>query len=60
MLEMLIYIDNVCFLLCIPYILDGGTVLGAVRHGKEHIVLGRTDGISSSELKAKIMAKTAK
>lgn len=29
-------------------------------HGKEHIVLGRTDGVSSSELKAKIMAKTAK
>ena len=27
-------------------------------HGKEHIVLGRTDGISSSELKAKIAAKT--
>ena len=26
-------------------------------HGKEHIVLGRTDGISSSELKAKIAAK---
>lgn len=33
MLEMLIYIDNVCNLLGIPYILDGGTVLGAVRHG---------------------------
>lgn len=29
-------------------------------HGKEHIVLGRTDGVSSSELKAKIAAKTAK
>ena len=29
-------------------------------HGKEHIVLGRTDGISSSELKAKIAAKTQK
>ena len=29
-------------------------------HGKEHIVLGRTDGISSSELKAKIAAKTKK
>lgn len=29
-------------------------------HGKEHIVLGRTDGISSSELKAKIAAKSAK
>ena len=28
-------------------------------NGKEHIVLGRTDGISSSELKAKIAAKTA-
>lgn len=26
-------------------------------HGKEHIVLGRTDGISSSELKAKILKK---
>ena len=24
-------------------------------HGREHIVLGRTDGVSSSELKAKIM-----
>lgn len=29
-------------------------------HGKEHIVLGRTDGISSSELNAKIAAKTKK
>lgn len=29
-------------------------------HGKEYIVLGRTDGISSSELKAKIAAKTKK
>ena len=29
-------------------------------HGKEHIVLGRTDGVSSSELKAKIVAKTQK
>lgn len=29
-------------------------------HGKEHIVLGRTDGVSSSELKAKIASKTAK
>lgn len=29
-------------------------------HGKEHIVLGRTDGVSSSELKAKIAAKTTK
>lgn len=27
-------------------------------HGKEHIVLGRTDGVSSSELKAKIIEKT--
>ena len=26
-------------------------------HGKEHIILGRTDGVSSSELKAKIAAK---
>lgn len=26
-------------------------------HGKEHIVLGRTDGVSSSELKAKILLK---
>jgi len=29
-------------------------------HGREHIVLGRTDGVSSSELKAKIAAKTKK
>lgn len=29
-------------------------------HGKEHLVLARTDGISSSELKAKIAAKTHK
>lgn len=29
-------------------------------HGKEHIVLGRTDGVSSSELKAKIAAKNKK
>ena len=29
-------------------------------HGKEHIVLGRTEGVSSSELKAKIIAKTNK
>lgn len=29
-------------------------------HGKEHIVLGRTDGVSSSELKAKIAEKTLK
>lgn len=28
-------------------------------HGKEHFVLGRTDGVSSSELKAKIAEKTA-
>lgn len=27
-------------------------------HGKEHIVLGRTEGVSSSELKAKIAEKT--
>lgn len=27
-------------------------------HGKEHIILGRTDGVSSSELKAKIAEKT--
>lgn len=27
-------------------------------HGREHIVLGRTDGVSSSELKAKIVEKT--
>lgn len=27
-------------------------------HGKEHIVLGRTDGVSSSDLKAKIAEKT--
>ena len=33
MLDMLIYIDQVCKLLDIPYIIDGGTVLGAVRHG---------------------------
>lgn len=29
-------------------------------HGKEHIVLGRTDGVSSSELKAKIAEKIEK
>lgn len=29
-------------------------------HGKEHFVLGRTEGVSSSELKAKIAAKTNK
>lgn len=28
-------------------------------HGKEHLVLGRTDGVSSSELKAKIASKTS-
>lgn len=28
------------------------------QHGKEHIVLARTDGVCSSELKAKIAAKT--
>lgn len=27
-------------------------------HGKEHIILGRTDGVSSSELKAKIAERT--
>lgn len=29
-------------------------------HGKEHFVLARTDGVSSSELKARIAAKTGK
>ncbi len=29
-------------------------------HGKEHIILGRTDGVSSSELKAKIEARVSK
>lgn len=29
-------------------------------HGKEHTVLARTDGVSSSEIKAKIAAKTGK
>lgn len=29
-------------------------------HGKEHIILGRTEGISSSELKVKIAEKTGK
>ena len=29
-------------------------------HGREHIVLGRTEGVSSSDLKAKIAAKTNK
>ena len=33
MLNMLIYLDKVCNQLNIPYILDGGTLLGAVRHG---------------------------
>lgn len=28
------------------------------KNGKEHLVLGRTDGVSSSELKAKISSKT--
>lgn len=28
-------------------------------NGKEHIILGRTDGVSSSELKAKIASKTS-
>ncbi len=28
-------------------------------HGKEHIVLGRTEGVSSSELKSKILEKAA-
>lgn len=30
-----------------------------VANGKEHIILGRTDGVSSSELKAKIASKTS-
>lgn len=29
-------------------------------HGKEHVVLARTDGVSSSELKAKIAEKIGK
>lgn len=29
-------------------------------HGKEHIILGRTEGVSSSELKARIAEKTRK
>ena len=33
MLEMLMYIDGVCKQLGISYRIDGGTVLGAVRHG---------------------------
>lgn len=35
-------------------------ILWCEEHGKEHIVLGRTDGVSSSELKAKIAEKTRK
>ncbi len=30
------------------------------KHGKDHIVLGRTDGVSSSELKAKIAANKSR
>ena len=33
-------------------------ILWCEEHGKEHVVLGRTDGVSSSELKAKIAEKT--
>ena len=33
LLNMLLYIDEVCKKLNIPYYLDGGTCLGAVRHG---------------------------
>ena len=33
LLDMLLYLDNVCKKLNIPYYLDGGTCLGAVRHG---------------------------
>lgn len=33
MLDMLLYIDSVCTKLGIPYRLDGGSILGAVRHG---------------------------
>lgn len=33
-------------------------IQGCEKHGREHIVLGRTDGVSSSELKAKIAEKT--
>lgn len=33
MLDMLLYIDKICKLLGIQYRIDGGTVLGAVRHG---------------------------
>lgn len=35
------------------------TIQWCEEHGKEHIVLGRTDGVSSSELKEKIAQKTA-
>lgn len=35
-------------------------ILWCESHNKEHIVLGRTEGVSSSELKAKIAAKTNK
>lgn len=33
MLDMLLYLDDVCKKLNIPYYIDGGTYLGAVRHG---------------------------
>ena len=33
MLDMLIYIDNICKEQDIKYSLDGGNVLGAIRHG---------------------------
>jgi glycerol-3-phosphate cytidylyltransferase len=35
-------------------------ILWCENHGREHLVLGRTEGISSSELKAKIAEKTNK
>ena len=35
-------------------------ILWCESQGKEHVVLGRTEGVSSSELKAKIAAKTGK
>lgn len=35
-------------------------ILWCEEHGKEHVVLARTDGVSSSELKAKIAAKIGK
>jgi glycerol-3-phosphate cytidylyltransferase len=35
-------------------------IIWCEEHGKEHVVLGRTDGVSSSELKAKIAEKTGK